>query len=97
MGLFGPFVHKSKNGTKWWLHMKQQGKRKLYFFSKNPIDALPALPPGYEVVENERTGLPMLRKKVGGMFGGLGRGGKKKQQPAEGGGQPPKAAEKPKE
>jgi hypothetical protein len=87
MGLFGPFVYKSKKGIKWWLHMKQQGKRKLYFFSKNPIDALPALPQGYEVVENERTGLPMLRKKVGGILGGLGRVGKKKEQPAEGGGQ----------
>ena len=83
MGLFGPFIYKSEKGVKWWLHMKQQGKRKLYFFSKNPIDALPSLPPGYEVFENPRTGLPMLRKKGAGVFGGLRGGGKKKEQPSE--------------
>ncbi len=38
--------------------------RKLFFFAAQIQEgALDALPEGYEVFENERTGLPMLRKK----------------------------------
>ena len=41
-------------------------KQRIYYFagvaSKGSVDALPD---GYEVFENERTGLPMLRKKGG--------------------------------
>ena len=63
------YVYKSKRGVKWYLHMNKKGNRTLYYFSKDPADALPALPAGFEVVENERTGMPMLRKKkVPGLF-----------------------------
>lgn len=81
MGLFGPYVYKSKKGVKWWLHMKQRGKRKLYYFTKSPIDALGSLPMGFEVIESPRTGLPMLKRKQGGLFAGLVGGGKKPQSP----------------
>ncbi len=66
MGLFGPYVYKTKKGEKYWLHVKEKGKAKIYYFSKDPSGALFSLPAGYEVVENPKTGLPFLRKKTGG-------------------------------
>lgn len=56
------FSWKNKKGEKYWLHKTTKGKVTLYYFSKEPTDAIP-LPPGYVVVENELTGLPVLRKK----------------------------------
>lgn len=65
MGFFGPYVYKSKkNKEKFWLHEKERGKTKLYFFSKNPLGALDSIPKGYEVLENARTGMPLLKKKT---------------------------------
>ena len=63
MGLLGPYVYKNKKGQKFWLHLKIKGGVKLYYFSRNPVDALSSLPKGYEVVENKLTGMPFLRKK----------------------------------
>lgn len=41
-------------------------KQRIYYFAGDKgKDSLDALPAGYEVIENERTGLPMLRKKGG--------------------------------
>lgn len=62
-------VKSKKSGKMYYLHSKEVTlaggrKQKIFYFageeSKNSLDALPA---GYEVTENERTGLPMLRKK----------------------------------
>ncbi len=62
-------VKSKKSGKTYYLHTKDvklAGGRiqKIYYFAgeaaKNAIDELPA---GYEVTENARTGLPMLRKK----------------------------------
>lgn len=62
-------VKSKKSGKMYHLHSKEvklAGNRKqvIYYFAgeaaKNALDALPA---GYEVIENIRTGLPMLRKK----------------------------------
>lgn len=62
-------VKSKKSGKLYHLHTKEvklAGDRlqKIYYFAgeagKNSIDALPT---GYEVMENQRTGLPMLRKK----------------------------------
>lgn len=62
-------VKSKKSGKLYHLHTKEvvlAGKRKqrIYYFAgeagKNSLDALPA---GYEVMENKKTGLPMLRKK----------------------------------
>lgn len=58
-----------KSGKMYYLHTKEvtlagDRKQKIFYFAgeagKGSIDALPA---GYEVMENARTGLPMLRKK----------------------------------
>ncbi len=39
-------------------------KQQIYYFArKAKPDALDALPAGYAVMENKRTGLPMLKKK----------------------------------
>ena len=64
------FSVKSKKSAKtYYLHTKEvelaKGrKQRIYYFAgtegKEVLDKLPA---GYEVIENERTGLPMLRKK----------------------------------
>lgn len=62
-------VKSKKSGKTYYLHSKDVElvggrKQRIYYFAgkaaKNAIDALPA---GYEVMENKRTGLPMLRKK----------------------------------
>lgn len=61
---FGFYVYKSKKtGQEWYLHVSTKKNRTLYYFSKESADALPALPTGMEVTENEKTGLPVLRKK----------------------------------
>ncbi|MFZ5953835.1 MAG: hypothetical protein ACOYT8_01905 [Candidatus Dependentiae bacterium] len=62
-------VKSKKSGKTYYLHTKEvklagDRKQKIFYFAgeqgKGSLDALPA---GYEVIENERTGLPMLRKK----------------------------------
>ncbi len=58
-----------KSGKTYYLHSREvtlRGGRKqtIYFFAQDVRDgALDEVPAGYEVMENERTGLPMLRKK----------------------------------
>jgi hypothetical protein len=64
MGMFGPYVYINKKKEKYYLHMRGRGRRILYYFSKDPNGALPEIPPGFEVFENEKSGLPMLRKKT---------------------------------
>jgi hypothetical protein len=63
-------VKSKKSGKTYYLHTKEVEltggrKQRIYYFAgeadkKTSLDALPA---GYEVTENARTGLPMLRKK----------------------------------
>lgn len=63
-------VESKKSGKMYYLHTKEVElvggrKQRIYYFSgeidnKNAIDEIPT---GYEVFENKRTGLPMLRKK----------------------------------
>ena len=62
-------VKSKKSGKMYYLHSKEvklAGGRlqRIYYFAgdirENALDALPA---GYEVMENKRTGLPMLRKE----------------------------------
>ncbi|MEM4663012.1 MAG: hypothetical protein QXM75_03240 [Candidatus Diapherotrites archaeon] len=50
--------YKNSKGETYYLH--QRGK--LYFFSRKAEGAID-LPPGYEIVENTSTGLPMIKKK----------------------------------
>jgi YHS domain-containing protein len=62
-------VKSKKSGKMYYLHSKDvklAGDRKqtiYYFGGEQKSNALNALPAGYEVMENKRTGLPMLRKK----------------------------------
>ena len=62
-------VISKKSGKTYYLHSKEvvlAGGRKqniFYFAGAAAENSLNALPAGYEVMENERTGLPMLRKK----------------------------------
>jgi hypothetical protein len=57
-----------KSGKTYFLHARLQKLRggqevTLYYFAGEPkADAIDALPEGYEVSENERTGLPLLKK-----------------------------------
>ncbi len=53
------FEHTNKKGVKYYLH----ARGKLMFFSKDSKDSI-NLPPNMTVVENERTGLPMVKKKA---------------------------------
>lgn len=57
-----------KTGEDYYLHSKEvtlRGGRKqvIYYFGRVAKENACDLPDGYEVMENSRTGLPMLRKK----------------------------------
>ncbi len=62
-------VKSKKSGKMYHLHTKEVElaagrKQRIYYFAGEANEfAIDALPEGYEVIENERTGLPMLRKK----------------------------------
>jgi YHS domain-containing protein len=62
-------VKSKKSGKTYYLHSKDvklaagRIQRIYYFAGKAESNAIKDLPTGYEVIENERTGLPMLRKK----------------------------------
>lgn len=62
-------VKSKKSGKMYYLHSKEvklagDRKQRIYYFAGEAgKDSLDALPEGYEVTENARTGLPMLRKK----------------------------------
>ena len=55
-------------GQTYYLHSREVALRnnrlqRIYFFAKTIKEgALDAMPEGYEIVENQRTGLPVLRK-----------------------------------
>ena len=62
-------VKSKKSGKMYHLHTKEVKlaggrKQRIYYFAGVAgKDSLDELPTGYEVMENKRTGLPMLRKK----------------------------------
>ncbi len=62
------FSHVNSKGQTYYLHMRDvtlKGGRvqRIYFFGREVKDgAIDALPEGYIVVENPRTGLPILKK-----------------------------------
>ena len=61
-------VKSKKTGENYFLHSKDvtlRGGRKqtIYFFAREEKEGvLNDLPAGYEVMENSRTGLPMLKR-----------------------------------
>jgi len=62
-------VKSKKSGKTYYLHLREQKRKdgnvtKLYYFAGEVKDgAVDALPDGYQVIENERTGLPFLKRK----------------------------------
>ncbi|MEX2228019.1 MAG: hypothetical protein WEB13_00125 [Dehalococcoidia bacterium] len=63
------FVTRNSKGQTYYLHSKEvtlRGGRqqRIYYFAKaeKPGEGLEALPIGFQVSENTRTGLPMLKK-----------------------------------
>ncbi|MGI8603878.1 MAG: hypothetical protein ACR2OZ_12895 [Verrucomicrobiales bacterium] len=58
-----------KSGKTYYLHtrkttLKGGREQQIYFFAGDVRDgSCEALPDGYMVIENERTGLPILKKK----------------------------------
>ena len=52
------YEHVNSRGQKYHLH----SKGRLFFFSKKSEESID-LPEGFNVVENQRTGLPMLKRK----------------------------------
>ena len=63
------FSQTNSKGLTYYLHKKEvtlRGGRPqtIYYFGKEAKEgAIDEIPEGYEVMENKRTGLPMLRKK----------------------------------
>lgn len=61
------YAHTNSKGTTYYLHSKEvelKGGRKqvIYYFAKEvKPGALDSLPAGKKVVENPKTGLPMLK------------------------------------
>jgi len=61
-------VKSKKTGEDYFLHSREVtlrgGRKQMIFFFAREVKpgALDDLPAGYEVMENSRTGLPMLRK-----------------------------------
>ncbi len=62
------YAHTNSKGQTYYLHMKDvnlKGGRvqRIYFFARDERPgSMDSLPDGYEVVENSRTGLPILKK-----------------------------------
>ena len=63
------YSYQNSRGTEYYLHVRSRtvasGKQvHLYFFAKKPgKGAIAELPDGYKVIESEKTGLPILKKK----------------------------------
>ncbi len=53
------YEHTNSKGKKYYLH----GKGRLFYFSSTQKENAIDLPEGFKVVENNTTGLPMLKKK----------------------------------
>ncbi len=63
-------VKSKKSGKDYYLHLRETKRKdgkttKLYYFAGEvkKEGSVDSLPDGYTVVENERTGLPFLKKK----------------------------------
>lgn len=63
------YQYKNSKGTTYYLHAKDVKLRsgrmqRIYYFAKQAgADAADNIPEGYTVIENTRTGLPVLKKK----------------------------------
>ena len=63
------YTRTNSRGQTYYLHsknvqLKNGREQRIYYFAKTiRPEAIDALPDGYEVTENQQTGLPVLRKK----------------------------------
>jgi membrane carboxypeptidase/penicillin-binding protein len=53
------YEHKNSKGKTYFLHQHE----KLFYFSSEKKENAIDFPTGYKIVENHKTGLPMLKKK----------------------------------
>lgn len=64
-------VQSKKSGKTYFLHSRDQSLKgghvqTIYFFASQPKDGvLEAIPKGYQLAENLKTGLPLLKKANG--------------------------------
>ncbi len=67
----GTYSYTNKKGAQWFLHSKvvsrvenENGFKEshIYYFSRDSHDSV-SLPDGFDVVESEKTGMPVLRKR----------------------------------
>lgn len=63
------YQHQNKKGQTYYLHGKnvtlQNGReQRIFYFAREakPGEVLDAIPAGYRIEENEKTGLPFLKK-----------------------------------
>ena len=57
------YKHTNSRGQAYWLHKRVgKGGATLFFFSKSEEDSIDK-PEGYKIIENPRTGLPMVKKE----------------------------------
>jgi len=63
------YTHKNSKGQTYFLHMKDvklrgSGKtQRIYFFARDVRKgSLEEVPTGYKVIENKKTGLPVLKR-----------------------------------
>lgn len=58
----------NSKGTDYYLHSKEVSlrsgrKQRIYYFAKEvKADSIDQIPVGFKVVENDRTGLPVLKR-----------------------------------
>ncbi|KKS65535.1 hypothetical protein A3A14_03425 [Candidatus Daviesbacteria bacterium RIFCSPLOWO2_01_FULL_43_38] len=63
------YQHTNSKGQNYYLHSKDVRLRsgrnqRIYYFAREiKLGAMDGLPEGYMVIENKRTGLPILKKK----------------------------------
>lgn len=60
------YSYKNSKGDTYFLHARSTGKNgkgKLFYFAKEEKDnTIEKLPLGYQVAENQRTGMPIIKK-----------------------------------
>lgn len=63
------YAHKNSRGVTYYLHgkmvtLKGGRQQQIYYFGKQvKVGAIDAVPEPYMIIENKKTGLPILKKK----------------------------------
>ncbi len=65
-----PYAYENTRGVTYYPHQRtvtlagSGARQTIFYFSKDPAEALDAVPQGYEIYEGPRGALPLLRKKI---------------------------------